>query len=168
MTRRLHALIAHGQGDSQEADALRDEMDGPWYRLSEAEQLRARGLSGDLYSLSDEETHPRDDTGKSVTPEELQSAWDVRDWDRVLELLRAPPGFLTRDQIAFLRGYCWREIGDPETALLFFQKAEQICPENGHYGVTVVDALVGLQRVKEAHDYARRWIESACWPAGRA
>lgn len=53
LLRRLHGLITQGQGqgDSDEADAIRDAMDGPWYELSTVEMERARGLAGDLNSL---------------------------------------------------------------------------------------------------------------------
>lgn len=30
---QLHELIAQGRGDSDEADIIRDQMDGPWYQL---------------------------------------------------------------------------------------------------------------------------------------
>ena len=33
---RLHDLIARGLGDDPEADAVRDQMDGPWHALTEA------------------------------------------------------------------------------------------------------------------------------------
>lgn len=39
---RLDGLIADGAGDSPEADALRDAMDGPWDGMTEAERARAR------------------------------------------------------------------------------------------------------------------------------
>lgn len=45
---KLHELITQGEGDSAEADAIRDEMDGPWYALTEQERERLNGLSEDL------------------------------------------------------------------------------------------------------------------------
>jgi Spy/CpxP family protein refolding chaperone len=49
LLRRLHALIAAGQGDSDEADALRDEMDAPWYAMTEEARERMGELSARLY-----------------------------------------------------------------------------------------------------------------------
>jgi hypothetical protein len=44
---RLLALIAEGLGDSDEADALRDEMDAPWNNMSDAERNRySQGRDG--------------------------------------------------------------------------------------------------------------------------
>ena len=37
---QLDDLISHGRGDSDEADAIRDQMDGPWRRLP-TEQIKA-------------------------------------------------------------------------------------------------------------------------------
>src|SRR5580704_7071391 len=51
--RALHRLTISGQDETPEADTVRDAMDVPWEALSEIERKRARGLSGDLYSISD-------------------------------------------------------------------------------------------------------------------
>ena len=41
----LHQLIADGKGDDEEADAFRDQMDHPWYRLSSEETDHIGSLS---------------------------------------------------------------------------------------------------------------------------
>lgn len=48
---RLHSLIQGGEGDSAQADEIRDVLDELWTRLSpeEADQLRA--LSADLNTI---------------------------------------------------------------------------------------------------------------------
>ena len=48
LLRRLHVLMSSGRGDDAEADELRDEMDGPWRGLNEAEIARVRELSASL------------------------------------------------------------------------------------------------------------------------
>lgn len=50
---QIHRLWVVGKGESPEADAIRDAMDGPWNLLSDAERERARGLSEDLNSIND-------------------------------------------------------------------------------------------------------------------
>ena len=44
-TVRLHELIQQGRCDSDEADAVRDEMDVPFWKLSESEREAARLVS---------------------------------------------------------------------------------------------------------------------------
>ena len=87
----LHQLMAAGDGDTKEADAVRDEMDRPEQELSREELERLNGLSADLYMLQDEEIfEPPGEVAK--TPQqlaaELEVAWRREDWERVLELLR--------------------------------------------------------------------------------
>ena len=50
---QIHRLWVDGKGESPEADAIRDAMDGPWSRLSDSERERVRGLSEDLNSIND-------------------------------------------------------------------------------------------------------------------
>ena len=51
--RRLHAMQAAGAGDSDAADAIRDEMDDPWYKMTEAEEREAGFYSEGLYVMTD-------------------------------------------------------------------------------------------------------------------
>ena len=90
---RLHDLIAKGQGDSPEADAVRDRMDGPWHALTEAEQELLGGLSEDLYALA--EGNPRSvrmsAEERRQWGQEFRTAFEAGAWDRALVLLRRPP-----------------------------------------------------------------------------
>ena len=47
----LHLLIAEGQDDSPEAEAIRDATDAPWESLSEIERQCIRNLSEELHAL---------------------------------------------------------------------------------------------------------------------
>ena len=49
MTKRLHALIRMGRGDSTAADRIRDETDPLWYDLTDEEQEELRDFSEGLY-----------------------------------------------------------------------------------------------------------------------
>jgi hypothetical protein len=125
---RLHDLIAKGQGDEPEADAVRDEMDGPWHALTEAEQERLGGLSEDLYALA--ERNPR---SVSMSPQERQTwgndfraAFEAGDWDRALVLLRRPPDDVPPDHVAFFQADCWEHLGCPEVALRFMRAATRL------------------------------------------
>jgi hypothetical protein len=128
---QLHDLIATGQGDAPEADAVRDEMDIPWEDMTPAEQERAGGLSEDLYALA--ETTPRT---VQMLPEERQkwgqefaSAFGAKDWDRALDLLRHPPQDVPRDHVAYLQADCWEGLGVPEVALRFLRSATPLNTE---------------------------------------
>jgi hypothetical protein len=118
---RLHALIAMGQGDSEEADAIRDRLDAPWDGLMEAEQDRLGGLSEDLYQLADHGPGTA-----AIAPEQRQAwgqafgaAFQKEDWDRTLALLRRAPAGVPADHVAFLQADCWERLGYLEVALRF-------------------------------------------------
>jgi hypothetical protein len=122
---RLHELIAKGQGDNAEADAVRDEMEAPWYAMTEAEQERVSGLSEDLYALAG-------NTLRSVkmSAEERRewgqafgAAFEAGDWDRALVLLRRPPDDVPADHVAYFQADCWEHLGCPEVALRFMRAA---------------------------------------------
>ena len=71
LLRQLHRLIAE-DNDGDEADALREDMDAPWYALSEEEIARIRGLSADLYTLDETPaapTHQDDAAAKTLSAE---------------------------------------------------------------------------------------------------
>jgi tetratricopeptide (TPR) repeat protein len=133
--RELHRLTLSGRDESPEADAVRDATDGPWEGLSEAERKRASGLSEDLYSISE----PPADGPREMNPQaqaRLNDAVEARqrgEWDRALELLRRWGNYVSPALVSYLRGSIWLEAGDPETAVLFYEHASRLQPENGNY-----------------------------------
>lgn len=48
ITLKLHLLGREGKGETPEADALREESEGPWRAMTEGEREEARRYSGDL------------------------------------------------------------------------------------------------------------------------
>lgn len=48
---RLHEMIARGEDESEEADAIRDRMDIAWYMMTREERERVGLLSEDLYTF---------------------------------------------------------------------------------------------------------------------
>jgi hypothetical protein len=148
---QLHALIADGKSETDDADLVRDEMDTPWAKLSQAEADRLGGLSADLYMLTDEEiferTEPAERTRERIGPD-LETAWQGREWDRMLALLRRGPDFLRNDQLAYLRGRCWLAFGHPEIATLFFEKALRLRPEEPMYRLAALEPLEALGQVE--------------------
>ena len=125
---RLHDLIARGQGDASEGDAIRDELDAPWYAMTEAEQQRVGGLSEDLYALA--EKNPRSVTmpaeERRQWGQEFGAAFEAGDWDRALVLLRRPPDDVPADHVAFFQADCWEQLASPEVALRFMRAATRL------------------------------------------
>jgi hypothetical protein len=132
LLRELHTLIAAGNGDSEAADALRDQMDAPWEGLTEREQDRLGGLSEDLYALTQGGARPvvRSPAEDARWRQELSEALQEKDCDRALALLRQPPSDVPPGAIASLQARCWESLGDPETALLFLRQAERLNPQH--------------------------------------
>ncbi len=127
--RELHRLIARGEGEAPQCDALRDSLEAPWYRMTEAEKERVNHLSADLYSISDS---PH--AVQLLTPEAERgllaafAARKVGDWDLALSLLRQWGACLQPAELAALRGEIWRQAGDPETAAAFREHAVTLDP----------------------------------------
>ena len=124
----LHDLIAAGRGDDPEADALRDQMDTPWYAMTEAEQERVGGLSEDLYALAENNrrsvkmsTEERKKWGR-----DFGAAFEAGAWDGALELLRRPPDDAAADLVALSRAECWEHLGVPEVALRFMRAGTRL------------------------------------------
>ncbi len=122
----LHRLMAAGQGESDEADTIREASERPWKKLSREERQRANGLSEDLYSL---ETIP---SPVDLSAEALQSssssvrlvmAAALGQNDEVLGLLRQYAAKLPRDRVACLRAFVWMLAEQSEPAQLFLRGA---------------------------------------------
>ena len=131
LLRRLHGLMAAGQGDAEEAEAARDEMDVSWRHLSEEERARLRGLSADLYMIEDDEVFEPGAPGEQ-SPErlkaDLEEAWRGGRWEDLLALLRKGDFFGAPDRVARLRARAYQELGHDEVARLFMEYAASLRP----------------------------------------
>jgi hypothetical protein len=117
--RQLHTLIRIGQGDSDEAETIRDEMDDDYMRLSQEENERLDLLSADLNSI-----------GEDSIPGPIQSSIEER--CQILDQFAQQDN---REQIrhfldpqahdpswnAFIRFLYWSDQGNPEEARPFVQ-----------------------------------------------
>ena len=123
---QLHRLIRAGEGESSEAEAIRDELDIPWREFDARTMRLVRGLSADLRSIE----RPR---GVSESADPLSAAEFVasaarNDWRLSLEVLRNNEPSLPTRLVAFCRGLCWSHLGQPEAAIEFFREADRIEP----------------------------------------
>jgi tetratricopeptide (TPR) repeat protein len=166
LLKRLHRMIAEGRGDSDEADALRDEMDRPERQLSYEEMERLGGLSADLYMLQDDEVYEPLEPGEDPAdraPERLRErvteAWERGDAEDALALLRKGSVGFSQDQLAYIRARAYEKLGHLDTALLFMRYAEERCPEDNGYRWGILHLLNRLEQSEELHQRAHHYLQ---------
>jgi len=147
---RLHQLIDSGEGDSVQADQLRDEMDAPWNNLNASQVRLIDGLSEDLYSSNS--TTP----GNLVeieSPSEFKQAVQDEDWEAVLEMIRKTR--LEPQELEFWRGVCWGHLGQPRIAAEFFDRAARRGDLRPEQEVCRLMSFVQAGRSQEVLDRSR-------------
>lgn len=141
---RLHALMAQGRGSSEEARELREEMDAPGMELTTDEIERVKGISADLYMLTDQEIY-QPVQGVRPSPGELrrrvEDAWQGERWDEALALPRLGPVDLPPAEVAYLRARCYERLGHVAVALLFMRHAAALEPQRASYAFEAADLL---------------------------
>lgn len=133
---RMHQYTIDGQDDSEEADALREAMGGPWERLTSIERARVAGLSKDLYTITDPPEMPTSESMNAEAQAKLAEGFEAcerGEWDRALELLRAWGKFLSAPRLAYLQATIWEGAGDRAVAAVFLEHACQLDPHNENY-----------------------------------
>ena len=120
LTIHLHRLMAVGKSESEEADSVRDAMDGPWKRLTGDERRYLDGLSSDLYMLSGDElpeiVSPSDVEARR---REIMEARRSLDALRMLALLRVGPPVLSIHDVAAMRAWAYDALGRSGPAQIF-------------------------------------------------
>jgi hypothetical protein len=128
----LHALDAQGRGESEEADALRDQMDDLSRRLNRPEKDRLSGLSADLYMLQDAEI--MEPGGPPVDfDQQLRESIDWNNWGGILSLLRRRPELIFPSVAAAWRARAYDALGHSGVALLFLDYAFRSTPHDPSY-----------------------------------
>jgi tetratricopeptide (TPR) repeat protein len=146
-----------GDPDGEEADAIRDAMEDPWYAMSRSEQQLVRGLSADLYTIGQP---PVSDKRESIPSEELQQFVDNADWPAVLEVVRSKQTSLDADEAAFLRAVAWMHLGQPEVALCFLREVERLRPLSDSDKIWLLTCLMQTVRLDETLKHASAFAES--------
>ena len=149
---RVHELIRQGEGDGEEADQVREALDGPSRDLTPVENELLWLLSGDLYMLAGEEIYTPAPDGMSdeAISLELKRCLDISDWIGELRLLSTGPAALTTGRVAYYRGRTYAEMGLPEVALAFYEHAVAQDPDDVYSFVPLLDLLVQLGLRSEA------------------
>jgi tetratricopeptide (TPR) repeat protein len=153
LQRDLHALIASGKGDADEADEVRDRMDPLLREINGEEQARLDGLSADLYMLSGDEVLERSQYSHLSVPDfrrELSEAQRWNDWDSVLGLLRQRPESVPIEAAAFMRFRAYQALGHLDASLLFLDYAARQRPRDDGYKTLRLMLLTQLGRHPDA------------------
>jgi hypothetical protein len=135
---QLHLLMRDGKSETDEADAIRDQLDVPWTQLTEQEANRVRNLSADLASIEPESPFGHPERGGitcTEIAEQIKSARRANEYERILLILREHAEDVSADHAAFLRGWCYEQLGEPEVAKLFYSYAALLDQENDLYAV---------------------------------
>lgn len=150
LLKQLHLLSRENRGESEEAEAIREEMDSHWYKLEPQEMALVKIMSADLRMIEGKEVFrpvpPQERTREWLGPK-LAEAHSHQDWVSVLTLLRNGPDFLSPDRIAYLRGQGYTSIGHPDIGLLFLEFATQLKPDD--YSTILMSHLVQLGQIRE-------------------
>jgi tetratricopeptide (TPR) repeat protein len=163
----MHQLIAAGKGDSEEAECLAEQMDAPWYAMTEQEQERMRGLAGDLNALLEGGSKRLDMNQEELDAwkREAREAWilcETGQVDETLAFLRKPyPSDVPPQCIPFLQARCWEKLGYLESALVFMKAADTL---DSSQALSILLLLQRLGRLEESKEYADRVIDSPASP----
>ena len=134
----LHKLMRDGRSETNEADEIRDQMDEPWYGMEPAEVERSKGISADLASLEPDSPYAHPVTGgirSAQVAQTINAARASSEYEGILQTLRDRSESVSADRAAFLRGWCYEHLGEPEVAELFYQHAAKLDRENDLYAV---------------------------------
>ncbi|WP_425614604.1 tetratricopeptide repeat protein [Anatilimnocola sp. NA78] len=124
---QLHRLTLAGQDETEAADALRDQMETPWYAMTTKDQIRVDALSADLYSIRKEETPLRSTSSAPANfAAEVQALTAKEDWDGILDRIREHESSLEGRDVAYVRGLCWAHLGEPNVAIEFLTEAGRL------------------------------------------
>lgn len=138
----LHELFFLDKQRSEEADAIRDEMDEPWLEISDQQQRLLSGLSMDLNDIK-QVAEPEKAVGPMAGPKIMKALEHQHDgrFAEALELLRDSKDSKPFSRISYYRGRNWEGLNEPRTALLFFKHACQLAPFNDLYQASALGAL---------------------------
>ncbi|HEX2691470.1 MAG TPA: hypothetical protein VHN14_32890 [Kofleriaceae bacterium] len=124
LLRRLDEIIAEGNGDGPEADAVRSQMEEPWYAMTEGEQHLLDLLSADVCTLW--KATPLRQAPKAEARAGFDAALRTEDWREVLAALHRAPGLAEAPQAALMRAQAWRALGHPDLADEFIALARRL------------------------------------------
>ena len=157
-TVQLHYLIAAGKCDSDEADAVRDEMDTPWLRATEREREIASGLSEDLNGLTMGRRSPVGSREENLG--RFRYAFESESWYAAIDAIRdeeprLPPGLAN-----LLRGICWSYASFPEAGEVFLSALARVeAPADWRIPLWRIANFLHARRISEAATAGQEAVE---------
>lgn len=146
----LARIMSSGHGESEEANRLRDTMLDTWGSLSALDKGFLDELSGDLYMLDQTELLDLERIDPEDIDARIQVAWNTRQYESILALLRRRPETYPEDKAAFIRARCWARLGYQNAGLAFLVHASKLRPDNGSYTYLMLQETVDLGHFDEA------------------
>lgn len=141
-------VFARGEGDTEAADAIRDEMDAPWYEMSKPEQQLADLVAADLNRLEDAQA-PR--SAMPQTQRQIQELIDVEDWIGVLKTLHEHDDKIPAAVTAF---FTWNRLAGTVTACgitgVHDQSASLLDPRQPEFTECLIAKLLRCDQIDEA------------------
>jgi hypothetical protein len=150
--RQLHALIRSGDGDSDQAEALRDEMDDYWIRMSSEERDWSGDLSADLHVLGENRPLLGDRPTDGVIRQQLLEAVRRDDWPALRSLLASDADSADLFDRFLFRAIYWAASKDYESSLEFLNFLADRMVEEQSSLETMQPGLDRLARVGKAAD----------------
>jgi tetratricopeptide (TPR) repeat protein len=149
---KLHALVAGGEGSTDAANELREELDYHWRNLTSEEVSLVDGLAIDLSRIgADWESPKKIHITLLAEFEELKNS---RNWIETLGFLRKHELLLPRAQVFALRGFCWAEIGQYTAATYFLGEAIRIAPDDLRFQGLFLSNMVRAEKLDDARRQA--------------
>lgn len=163
---RLARFVVAAATDTAEGEAYRAALGPMWQGTAKHQRDRLRGLSEDLCALAEGGSRvipmsPKDAAAWQAEARVINDAVQLGlELDEALAFLRQPhpPLLPPADFIPYLQGLCWEQLGDDETALVFYQEAAR---RNAKHAIVLINILVKLHRFKEAAEMSESVIRSA-------
>lgn len=161
LLREHHRLMERGEGESDAAEAIREETHDLWPQLSPDEQDFLGGLSADLYMLEGDEV-PEPGGSEAITPGQLRAciaeALSRQDWPALLKLFRKAPDILPAAQVAYLRARAYDALRHLDVAIDFLKYAIGQDPGNYDYRYLLLEMLIRAGKQDEASDVAAQHL----------
>ncbi len=156
---RLHDLICEGKGESDEAEAVRDQMDVPWTRMNAEQLARVRGISADLATLEPDPPIQHADDPRvfdDALAVGLQLLWKADQHEKILALLRQKPELVSSYRAARLRGRAYELLGELAVAERFYESAWKSNSQEVIAAFEVALVKLRLQRFDEVVEIVGR------------
>jgi len=157
---QLDALMREGQGDSEQADRIRDLMDAPWYKLTGVEHAVISEASADLYTIWDTDFYPRGNTGAfdSMLRAEVGRLAAEGQIFELLDVLRKFNKQIDPYIVAMFRADAYRVLDVPTVAIEFYSLALSFESPANRAAILLLEGLQLLNREDKALEVARKLI----------